>query len=265
MGKKKHEEHENHERWIIPYADMVTLLFAFFVVLYSMSKTDAAKIKALSEAMSEAFLGSQSGKIKMELDIAGLKGQQQSARRFVVKRSITNEEVIEEIRKALDTQGFDVVFQDEASPIKLRIDERGVVISLSAGYLFEPDSTEIPPELYPVISIVSDVIKQSDRLISIEGHTDSLPVIGNRFYDNWDLSVLRATSMAKLLIDQFGVSPRRVTAMGYAHYKPVANNLTPAGRNQNRRVDIILLNASHFSDMLQDDLTPGIENSSINP
>ncbi len=265
MGKKKHEEHENHERWIIPYADMVTLLFAFFVVLYSMSKTDAAKVKALSESLSDAFLGSKSGRMKMELDIAGLKGQHQSARRFVVKRSITNEEIIDELRKTFDTQGFDVIFQDEASPIKLRIDERGVVISLSAGYLFEANSIEIPPELYPVIAIVSDVIKNSDRLISVEGHTDSLPVIGNRFYDNWDLSVLRASSMAKLLIDQFGVSPKRLTAAGYAHYKPVANNTTLEGRNQNRRVDIILLNASSFSDLIENDLIPGFENSSIRP
>lgn len=260
MAKKKHEEHENHERWIIPYADMVTLLFAFFVVLYAMSQADLEKQKIVSESVSDAFIGNKKGGERtQQLDVMGIKGNPKTSRRFMVRRSLANEEIVEEIKKAMDVEGFDLVYQDEASPIQFRIDERGVVISMSAGYLFEPGSTEIPPEFYPVIQIVAEVIKETDRLILVEGHTDDLPVVGSAFYDNWDLSALRATSMVKLLIEQFGISPKRLTASGYAQYKPLGDNSTIEGRKQNRRVDVVMLNASHPDELVEDQLVPGIE------
>lgn len=265
LAKKKHEEHENHERWIIPYADMVTLLFAFFVVMYAMSQSDKEKMKIVSEAVSDAFIGNKKGGDRTrQLDVTGIKGSPPTARRFVVRRSITNEELLDEIRRALDVQGFDVIYQTDASPIQLRIDERGLIISLSAGYLFEPNSTEIPLELYPVIQIVADIIKSNDRLISVEGHTDSTTVKGKSYYDNWDLSALRATAMARLLIEEFGISPKRIHASGYAQYKPIATNDTETGRAQNRRVDIVMLNASSPEDLVEDPSIPGLENSAKN-
>lgn len=258
MAKQKHEEHENHEAWIIPYADMVTLLFAFFVVMYAMSLNDEEKVKIVSESLSDAFIGDRKGGDKSkQVDILGLKGTPPTARRFVMKRNITNQEIIDEIRESLQVEGFDVVYQDEASPINFRIDERGIVISMSAGYLFEPNSTEIPPELYPVIDVIANIIKDANRLIVVEGHTDAMPVAGSKYYDNWDLSVLRATSMAKLLIEEYKINPRLVTASGYAQYKPIANNQTKEGRAQNRRVDVVMLNARHGSELVEDALVPG--------
>lgn len=258
MGKKGHEEHENHEAWIIPYADMVTLLFAFFVVMYALSLQDQEKLKAVSESLSNAFLGTKSGANKStQMDILGLEGMPPVARRFVMKQNITNQEIIEEIKKTLEQEGFDVIFQEEATPIQFRIDERGVVISISAGYLFGENSTEIPPELYPVISIVADVIKQTERLTLVEGHTDSLPVAGSAFYDNWDLSVLRASAMVKLLINEFQVQPQLLTASGYAEHKPIADNQTQAGRAQNRRVDVLMLNAKFSEELIADGPVPG--------
>jgi len=260
LAKQKHEEHENHEAWIIPYADMVTLLFAFFVVMYAMSVSDKKKIEQVSESLTDAFIGDKKGgENTKQLDILGIKGSPPTAKRFVMKKNITNQEIIDEIRQTLDTAGFDVIYQDEASPIQFRIDERGVVISISAGYLFQPNSTEIPPELYPVIAVVADVIKESGRLILVEGHTDATPVAGSLFYDNWDLSALRATAMSKVLIEEFQINPKILTASGYSQYKPIAPNNTEFGRAQNRRVDIVMLNAQYASDLLAKEPIPGLE------
>lgn len=260
MAKKKHEEHENHERWIIPYADMVTLLFAFFVVMYAMSLQDKEKIKQVSESVSDAFIGDRKGGDKtQQIDVLGIKGNPKTARRFVTKRSITNQEIIDEIKESLERMGLEVIYQDEASPIQFRIDERGVVISISAGYLFAPNSTDIPQELYPVIQIISDVLKSTDRLILVEGHTDNQSVVGSTYYDNWELSVLRATSMVKVLQDEFSIDPKRMTASGLGPHRPIANNDIESGRAQNRRVDIVMLNASFGKELLEDEFVPGID------
>lgn len=258
MGKKKHEEHENHERWIIPYADMVTLLFAFFVVLYAQSLTDPKKQKVVSESVSDAFIGHKKGGDKsQQIDIIGLKGNPATSRRFLTKRSVTNQEIMDELKESLDRVGLEVIYQDKAAPIQFKIDERGLVISISSGYLFDQNSTDIPQELYPIVQIISEVLKGTDRLISLEGHTDNLSVAGQKFYDNWDLSALRATAMLKLLRDEFQIDTKRMTASGYGSQRPVADNNTEEGRSQNRRVDVIMLNSSFADERLENNLIPG--------
>ena len=257
MGKKKHEEHENHERWIIPYADMVTLLFAFFVVMYSISQQDLARLKNVSESVQEAFMGhKKGGKRTSKIDLGRTSNPPEANPRFVVKRSATNQEIVDELRKTLLQDGFDFIYQDKISPIQIKIDSRGVVISISSGFLFEPGSTEVRPELYPVIQIIGDLINSNQRLVLVEGHTDNQIIAGNLFYSNWELSTLRATSMVRTLVQQFQVDPTRLTASGYAQYRPLGNNETEEGRNQNRRVEIILLNAHSAEDMLEDESVP---------
>ena len=258
MAKKKHEEHENHERWIIPYAGMVTLLFAFFVVMYAMSLTDEEKNKQVSESVSDAFVGTaRGGERTKQLDVLGIKGNPPTARRFVMKRSVTNQEILDELRKSMDVEGFDMIYQNEAEPIQFRIDERGVIISISAGFLFSRNSTEIPVELYPVLEVIADVMKSNERMILIEGHTDGQPVVGTKYYDNWDLSALRATSMAKALIERFEINPSRITASGLGPYRPIASNASESGRAQNRRVDVIMTNAEAPEELLQNEQVPG--------
>ncbi|TVQ78506.1 MAG: hypothetical protein EA369_06665 [Bradymonadales bacterium] len=258
VGKKKHEEHQNHEAWIIPYADMVTLLFAFFVVLYALSITDEEKMDVVSESVSEAFLGTRGmGQRQREIAIIDLKGNPPLGQRYLTKRSPTDDELIEEIRQQLELDGYEVIFQDEASPIQFIIDERGLVISISAGYLFAPNSIEIPGEIYPVISVIADVIKESNRLVAVEGHTDDIPIVGTEFYDNWDLSVLRATAMTKLLINEFQVPASRLAATGYGPYRPVGNNRTESGRSRNRRVEVVMLGATRPEDLREDEFVPG--------
>jgi chemotaxis protein MotB len=259
VGKKKHEEHMNHEAWIIPYADMVTLLFAFFVVMYAMSLTDKEKMEAVSESVSDAFVGSKSmGDRVKTINLLDLKGNPPMSQRFVAQRDLSNERLVEEIQKQLELEGYELIFQEEASPIQFIIDERGLVISISAGYLFAPNSVEIPVENYPVLQIVSEVVRESDRLISVEGHTDAVAVVGTKeSFDNWDLSVLRATAMTRLLIEEFGVSPLRISAAGWGPYRPLGDNRTEVGQAQNRRVDIVMLNAQLPGELRDGVFVPG--------
>lgn len=259
MGKKKHEEHENHERWVIPYADMLTLLFALFVVLYAMGQADKDKMKAVAESVSQAFLGGDKGgatqKLKIQFDDM-MQVAPQTSPRFMIRRVVTNEELIDELRKSLEQEGFDLIHQDKLQPIQIKIDSRGVVISISAGFLFEEGSTEVQPEFLPVIGVIADVIKTNTRMILVEGHTDERPVVGNVFYSNWELSALRASSMVRTFIQVFGIDPKRLTASGLAQYRPVADNSTDSGRAQNRRVEVIMLNASKTDDLLEDPTVP---------
>ncbi len=257
MGKQKHEEHENHERWIIPYADMVTLLFAFFVVMYAISQQDLAKLKNVSKSMAEAFMGQKTGGQKSKkASLSKNESPPESASHFIVRRSVTNQEIADELRKKLMQEGFDFIFQENVSPIQVKIDSRGVVISISGGFLFEEGATEVSPQMYPVLGLISDIIKGTDRLVMVEGHTDNQPTVGTMIYSNWELSTLRATSTVRLFIEQFGIDPKRLTASGLAHYRPAADNKTAAGRAQNRRVEVIMLNASMPSELLEDEGVP---------
>ncbi len=257
MAKQKHEEHENHERWIIPYADMVTLLFAFFVVMYSISQQDLARLKNVSESVQEAFMGhKKGGKKSMKIDFSGSPSSPEMSPRFMIKRQLSNQEIIDEFKKILQQDGFDFVYTDKQSPLQIKIDKRGVIISISAGYLFDQNSTEIRPELYPIIGLVADIINSNTRLILVEGHTDNQPVVGSLYYSNWELSALRATSMVRLLSQEFGVDPTRLTASGYGQYRPAGNNNTESGRIQNRRVEVIMLNASEVSEIVEDEGIP---------
>jgi chemotaxis protein MotB len=238
---------------------MVTLLFAFFVVMYASSLQDKKKMEAVAESISQSFIGGDKGgstqRRQMLIDDLAQTPPQTSPR-FMVRRVVTNEELIDELRKTLTQEGFDLVHQDKLQPIQIKIDGRGVVISISAGFLFDEGSTEVKPELLPVLGVIAEVLKAGSRLILVEGHTDNRPVVGNVFYSNWELSALRATSMTRTLIQDFEIDPTRVTASGVAHYRPVASNETESGRNENRRVEIILLNASDASELLEDESVP---------
>ncbi len=252
MGKKKHEEHENHERWIIPYADMVTLLFAFFVVMYSISQQDLAKLKNVSESLQEAFVGHKKGGQRTKKPQMKSEGEPESSPRFMVRRSATNHEIVDELRKKLLQDGFDFIFQKDSAPLQIKIDSRGIVISVSGGFLFLEGSTELDPQSYHILDLIADMIKATDRQILVEGHTDNAPIVGNVYYSNWELSTLRATSAVRYLVERQEISPSRLTASGYAQYRPIADNETKDGREQNRRVEIIMLNASLPEDRLED-------------
>lgn len=245
MSKKKQEEHENAERWFIPYADMITLLFAVFVVLYTMSARDVVKLTQASESISKAFIGIGAYSRKSELN-----------QTLPIPHEAVDIQIVNQLKKVISEEGFDLMHDPDTKPIQIKLDSRGVVISMSAGHLFDSGSTEVKPEWYPIIGTVADIINESGRFILVEGHTDKMPSVGSLYYSNWELSALRATSMTRLLIDEFKVNPIRLTASAYSQFRPIASNDTEEGRIKNRRVDIVMLNASRLEELKESPSIP---------
>ncbi len=203
-----HEEQENYERWLISYSDFLTLLFTFFVALYALSVVDTKKAESFSESLRKVFKVIESP-IKVEDEWA--------------------KSIIENLNKQLS----------EVKGIGIKADARGIVITLQDYLLFDSGKAEIKSESKEALIKIAEELKTIKNKISIEGHTDNVPISSLQFKSNWELSTARAVSVLHFFIEQ-GLSPDRFTVTGYAEYKPVADNETEEGRAKNRRVEIIL-------------------------
>lgn len=239
--KKPDEEHDNHERWLVSYADFITLLFAFFVVMYALSSVNEGKYRILSESMATAFRNVQvvgdtaplpvainppipvpkkpSGVLKAP-DVA--KQKQRDTMRNVAKEIL-------DVMAPLIEQG------------KVRVIEtsRGVTIEINDSILFAPGQALLQPSLIKAMSAIARVLAPTDFPITIEGHTDNVPINTPQFPSNWELSAVRATTVLRLFADS-GVAPERLTAIGYADTRPVEPNVFADGRARNRRVTILI-------------------------
>jgi len=245
MSKKKHPEHVNHERWLVSYADFITLLFAFFVVLFASSQSDKKKQLKLSEAMQTAFtpLGTFDAHSKTppltDINASAITNSIPSP--IVRPLPSTSTESLEEtearLRKLIDAQ----VAAGGIPPggIAMRITPDGLVISLHEAGFFPSGSAEVRPSSIPMISILANALPAGP--LRVEGHTDNVPIHTAQFASNWELSTARSTAIARLLLERAPIDPANLAAAGYAEFHPVASNATEEGRTQNRRVDIILL------------------------
>jgi len=245
MRRRRHKAHTNHERWLVSYADFITLMFAFFVVLYASSKADQRKQAEVSQAIHAAFkaLGifrpiapSKDGSMPQSKDEPAIPVNIVLGDELAVPSEV--KEDFEHIRKELEAR---LATQIAQHTVSMRIGREGLVISLrEAGFY---DSGSATPHTNSVKSLhqIADVLKMTPYDIRIEGHTDNVPIHTDQFDSNWELSTARATRMARLFIDGHALPPQRLSASGYAEFHPVANNLTEDGRGQNRRVDIIVL------------------------
>ena len=245
MSKKKHAEHVNHERWLVSYADFITLLFAFFVVLFASSQSDKKKQLKLSEAMQTAFtpLGTFDAHSKTppltDINASAITNSIPSP--IVRPLPSTSTESLEEtearLRKLIDAQ----VAAGGIPPggIAMRITPDGLVISLHEAGFFPSGSAEVRPSSIPMISILANALPAGP--LRVEGHTDNVPIHTAQFASNWELSTARSTAIARLLLERAPIDPANLAAAGYAEFHPVASNATEEGRTQNRRVDIILL------------------------
>ncbi|MBM3739596.1 MAG: hypothetical protein FJW39_27835 [Acidobacteria bacterium] len=248
--RKKHEAHENHERWLVSYADFITLLFAFFVVMFATSQTDKGKAAQLEESMKNALEGGQftsaiAGILGGVVDDKG-KGNAQmrgpgGAERLTAElkpesryvellpsMTILNQELEEEIRDG---------------KMQVSMEGRGLVISFQQSTFFPSGDDAIPEESYDSVVKVAEVIASVPNPVRFEGHTDSVPVNENaRFRSNWELSAARSIAMMELLVACCGLDRGRFSISGYADNAPIAANGDDAGRRMNRRVDIVILN-----------------------
>ncbi|MES2025487.1 MAG: flagellar motor protein MotD [Pseudomonadota bacterium] len=246
MARRKHEEeHENHERWLVSYADFITLLFAFFVVMYAISSVNEGKYRILSNSLGIAFGGvtakapvlkdpAESNTAIMSLPIPAPSSAAQRANDAIVKREkarMTN--IARDILKAmapLISQG------------KVRVTQtnRGVSVEINASVLFAPGEAKLNAQSDAALRAVAQVLKKVDNDIQVEGHTDNTPINNSAFPSNWELSAVRASSVVRLFIDS-GVDEKRMVAMGHGANLPVDTNETPEGRLRNRRVQLMIL------------------------
>jgi chemotaxis protein MotB len=215
------EEHDNADRWVVSYADFITLLFAFFTVMYSVSRVDSAKLRDFVGSTRAAFgpNAPAAGKPVIEgivpISPAAL-GLQREAVRIV---------------EAAGARG----------DVSIRRDPRGVVLSLGENVLFDPGHAAVKTSSANALAAVAAVLKKSQGGAVVEGHTDSLPIGNSKYASNWELSAARATNVLAALLEGHAIPPERLSAAGYAEFRPVASNATPEGRARNRRVDVVLL------------------------
>lgn len=253
MAKKKHaEEHVNLERWLISYADFITLLFATFVVLYALSQLDLAKFKDFKISLQKAFsaaptvLQGESGVLdKSSNDVINSGGQMdnQSIIPPILDQPYTKKEEsdFQDVMDNLNTKGLTSFGTFKGT--KAQITERGLVISLLGNVFFEPSNANLKKDSYKNLAEIGKLIKDKfpNHLIRVEGHTDSQPISSSIYPSNWELSSARASSIVRYLISSFSIPEDRFSALGYADSRPVASNNTEDGRKQNRRVEIVIL------------------------
>ncbi len=253
--KKKHEEeHENNERWLVSYADFITLLFAFFVTMYSISRVDGKKMGSAVESLQRA-LGSviavqmtqrESGVFREGGSASMTKNAPaQSSKKQIYGEKETFAKLAKEIEAEVDSLS-QVKAGLKPLPIKFIIEKRGLVIRVSENLFFKSGSASILPEFLPVLNILGKTLQQVPNHIRIEGHTDTVPINTERFPSNWELSTTRATTVLRYFLDHFNFMPENLSATGYGEFRPVDSNSTAEGRFQNRRVDFIILNLNEM-------------------
>lgn len=239
MRAKKHEEHENHERWLVSYADFITLLFAFFVVLYATSSQNEEKEKSFEESIRAQFkmVGVVGGK---EQNLGNPFGQVFDPLEMIPRKDVGNAELEDYIIRILEKNMSEKERKLTISGI--RHDRTGVRISLAASTFFPSGSAKLRlPALKPLDKVAS-ILKITNRHIVIEGHTDDRPVVGGNVDTNWELGSLRATSVVRYLIKVHQMDPRKLAAASYADQQPLVPNDSDAHRAKNRRIEILILN-----------------------
>ncbi len=249
--KKKHPEHVNLERWLVSYADFITLLFAFFVVMYSIANQDKAKIKQITEAIERTFRGPSTmldmgsgNQVNMMSNPASDYGQILSTD---VGRSNARPEMTPELSKIAERIEESLAYQLQTMDLKdtVRVihDDRGLVVRFSANKLFKPGQDSVEKQYLPLLDKIGKIVAPGSRVIRVEGHTDDSPLPKDgRFDTNWELSSARAIWIVRFLRARFEIPTARLSAAAYADGQPVAKNDTEEGKTMNRRVEIVITN-----------------------
>jgi chemotaxis protein MotB len=255
MRKKKAPAPENHERWLVSYADFITLLFAFFVVMFASSQADKGRAKEVSEAVTKAL---EDGKMPTIAAILGGtvydKGKGNDTMKGPAvkvkdkdKKPEEPPKKLTELAPAMQTLAIELKNEIQKKQLQLTLEPRGLVISLKEAAFFDSGDDAIRPSSYPIIAKLAAVIQKMNNPLRLEGHTDSVPINTARFHSNWELSAARSIAMLELLSTKFGVVRDRMAIVGYADTTPIDTNDTEEGRARNRRVDIVLVSPAGMS------------------
>lgn len=266
--KKRQEEHVNHERWLVSYADFITLLFAFFVVMYAVSSVNDGKYRVLSDTLEAAFdpAGAfqeeqrslnpiQVGEIaktdrndNIQLQKEAINALDNEASPASTEDIIDTEQLNKTIQ-AIDTMADEL--DDALSPqiqsdlVNVKRNELWLEIEIKSSLLFHSGSASISGKAVPVIEEIAKILKPFPNKIHVEGFTDNIPIKNAVYPSNWELSAARAASVVRLLASH-GMDPVNMAAIGYGEFRPIADNNTRAGRMKNRRVVLIVLAAGNY-------------------
>ena len=290
--KKKHEEHEghaNHERWVLSYADILTLLLALFIVMFAISKVDQKKFEEFARGTASSFgqanlaLQGQTGSMDGTNGILeDSTGQEQKAPADVPAEAapISNQEALQREKarqaqaeaqaKALNDLKKQIESQLKAKglsdAVKMVVDERGLVVNIVTDkVLFDNGKADLRKDGTKVLDLIAPIIKGLPNAITVEGHTDNVPISGT-YASNWELSATRATTVLRHLVAD-KVPAKRISAAGYADQRPLDTNQTEAGKARNRRVAIVVLPLVSLtgSGVDNSDQTPAIPGAKPDP
>ncbi|AIE59109.1 flagellar motor protein MotB [Bacillus methanolicus] len=244
--RKKKYDQEDHidETWLIPYSDLLTLLLALFIVLFSMSSVDAQKFRIFSKAFNDIFTG---GTGVTEFQSPMPEGQMESPD----ERKKDKEKAENQSAQNVDKQELQKIQNKITAYIKethltdklnTSLTDEGLLVTIRDNVLFDSGSAEVRKEDVKIAKEISDLLViDPPRNIIISGHTDNVPIHTAKFESNWELSVMRAVNFMKIILENDKLDPRWFSAKGYGEYKPVASNATKEGRAKNRRVEILIL------------------------
>ncbi|MGD6817502.1 flagellar motor protein MotB [Metabacillus sp. 113a] len=236
--KEKHEEHVD-ESWLIPYADLLTLLLALFIVLFAMSSIDANKFQMMARAFNSTFVG---GTGVLEYPSPTPDGEMEQLDMTKTEQKQESEQEIEKLKEAekkireyIDRKGLN-------DKLKTSLTDEGLLITINNDILFESGSVFVRNRDEDLAKEISQLlVMEPPRSIIVSGHTDNIPIKNAQFESNWELSVMRAVEFMKLLLTNPSLSPELFSAKGYGEFRPISDNGTKLGRQKNRRVEILIL------------------------
>jgi chemotaxis protein MotB len=236
--RKRRATRPSHDRWLVSYADFITLLFAFFVVLYSTAQVDRKKVSQLSTAIQVAF---------QQLGAHPAAAAPSTMQEFVDLNKPAPATSLPSNQETTDLTGLRKELERALVPeilrgdVALRNGRDGLVISLREAGFFDSGSAGVKAASQPAFSHIATLLGEGPYNIRIEGHTDNVRIHNTQYSSNWELSTARSTEMIRLLVVKYGLDPQRLSASGYGEYHPIASNNTEAGRALNRRVDLVVL------------------------
>jgi len=234
--KRVKKEKDNSERWMLSYLDFITLLMIFFLMLYAISNVDSNKSKALANSLKVGF---NSGNGQNVIAVS----DNSDATPVVVdeESQVAEAEKLADVKKKVD----ELVNNSELKgSVSTSIQERGLLISFNDSVFFNSGEANIKSDWQSKLKSISKVLNEIDNYIRVEGHTDNVAINTDYFHSNWQLSSVRAANVVEFLITQGGVSPGRLSSVGYGEYRPIKSNDTEDGKSSNRRVDILILNTN---------------------
>ena len=241
----------NHDRWLLSYADFITLLFALFVVLFAAAQSDKSKIGAIRSSYLQAVQkgASYAGKPVVSkvlggtVDDVGIGNAMRKGPGGAVRASQEAERPVPaELLPVLQPLTRELATEIAGGSLRLHMDARGLVISFEQTALFSSGDDRVQSESVPVFERIAKVLATIPNDLLVEGHTDPVPIHNSKFHSNWELSAARSIAVMNLLIHRFGIPAHRIAITGYADNKAVDGNDSEAGRSRNRRVDLVIQN-----------------------